>query len=326
MHSIARAGSAIGAAGRYLSLALREALLPATCPGCHQWTSLGPAGLCVPCTEALARGMAIPYCRRCGRNARPESQHDDGRCAGCDTEPHWTHHGLAKLGAYEIEPLRQLVLGAKYRGHAPAVAALGRLLADLIAVQPWGRELDFLLPVPMHRLRRWQRPIDHTRALADVIANRLGVRVNAAALHRTRYTESQLRLASRAARLKNVVGCFEPRRANALTGKTVCIVENVVTSGATLYEVTKAARRAGAAKIHIAFAARAVGVGDAQAQADAFLDDIERRNTETHPPEAVTPADAPPATAKASPVAPRPAARAAAETPPGKDPAPPAPF
>ncbi|RMF74670.1 MAG: hypothetical protein D6744_14295, partial [Planctomycetota bacterium] len=76
---------------------------------------------------------------------------------------------------------------------------------------------------------------------------------------------------SRTARFENVRGCFAPTRRPAVAGARVCIVDNLLVTGATIHEVAKVLRAAGARRIYAAVAARTVMSGDYQADADALI-------------------------------------------------------
>ncbi len=91
------------------------------------------------------------------------------------------------------------------------------------------------------------------------------------AVRRIKYTRSQTHVESRAQRFENVKGCFGPaswfRLLGRVRGRTVCIVDNLLVTGATLYEVSKVLRRAGAKRIYAAVIGRTVLAGDFQAAA-----------------------------------------------------------
>jgi ComF family protein len=176
--------------------------------------------------------------------------------------------GLARVGAYE-PPLRALGIGLKYRGRERNGDYLGELLAAELSRLGWPAELDALVPVPMSRLRRWQRPCDHAEALALGVARRLGLPVWRAVV-RVRHTPSQTGVTSRAARFANVAGCFTVRRGVRLEGRRVCIVDNLLATGATIHEVAKALRRARAKEIRAAVVSRTVLAGDVQADSEAI--------------------------------------------------------
>jgi ComF family protein len=193
--------------------------------------------------------------------------HESG-CARCRREGFWNAAGVARVGAY-TPGVRRLVTGLKYRRRQRSADFAAGLLAAVLAACGWGTGLDGLVPVPMHWLRRWQRPCDHTELLATALARRLHVPV-LRAVRRVKHTPSQTGLTSRAQRFANVKGCFRAVRVALVRGKRVCIVDNLMATGATVHEVAKVLRRAGARGVYAAVIARTVLAGDAQAP-DGFV-------------------------------------------------------
>ncbi len=259
-------GVVMSSLGRLLH-GLADAALPQTCVVCGEAVAGGALPMCEACAQELSAIRRTPYCRRCGRTMRPESVHERG-CARCRTEHIWNVAGLARVGAYE-PPLRAMGIGLKYKGRERNADYLGELLAAELNRLGWPAELDALVPVPMSRLRRWQRPCDHAEVLATAVARRLGLPVWRAVM-RVRHTPSQTGVTSRAARFANVAGCFAVRRGARLEGRRVCIVDNLLATGATICEVAKVLRRAGAREIRAAVVSRTVLAGDAQADSEAI--------------------------------------------------------
>jgi len=195
----------------------------------------------------------------------PFAIHEKG-CARCRTERFWNVAGVARIGEYREESLRRLLVGLKFTGRERQADYLGELLADALGKRKWIGEVEALVPVPMHRLRRWQRPCDHAQMLAEAVSRRLGVPVRKAAVRRVKYSISQTRTVSQAARFRNVKGCFGPTHRPKIAGKTVCIIDNLLVTGATIHEVSKVLRKAGAKRIYAAVVARASLPGDPQPQ------------------------------------------------------------
>jgi len=254
---------------RQLAGPLLDALLPQTCVACDGWIPANSPPLCPACRAAIERTRALPYCPRCGRTKPPASIHEK-HCARCRTERFWNVAGLARVGLYREEALRRMLVGLKFTGGERNAAQLGGLLADALREKPWLGELDALVPVPMHRLRRWQRPCNHARILAAAVAQRLSLPVRPAAVRRVKYAISQTRTFSRAQRFKNVEGCFGPARRPNVAGRTVCIIDNLLVTGATIHEVSKVLRKAGAKRIYAAVVARSTLPGDPQPPPEAF--------------------------------------------------------
>jgi ComF family protein len=250
---------------------LLDALLPQTCVSCDTWIAAYEPPTCPDCRAALEATIALPYCPFCGRTVSPLSIHEKN-CARCRTERFWNVGGIARVGEYREEALRRMLVELKFTGGERQADYLGHLLADAMRKAPWVGEIDALVPVPMHRLRRWQRPCDHAQMLADAVSRRLKIPVRRAAVRRVKYSVSQTRTVSQAARFKNVQGCFGPSRRPKIAGQTVCIIDNLLVTGATIHEVSKVLRKAGARRIYAAVVARASLPGDPQAQIPGAAD------------------------------------------------------
>ncbi len=283
---------------------LLDTVLPQTCVACGAWIP-GRDGLtCAACRERITALLALSACPRCGRSVPPFGGHSRG-CGACQREDFWNVAGVARCGPYE-QPLADLLTGLKYGGQRRNAVYLGRLLAGAIRRAAWSDSLQALVPVPMHWRRRLQRPVDHARALAEEAGRTLGIPVRCAAVRRVRHGPSQTSTTSRTQRFENVRGCFGASRWADVRGQVVCIIDNLLVSGATIHEVSKVLRKAGARRIYAAVVARAVMPGEVQF-------------------EGVTRADAPPAAPPAGGGSPAPAGTAAAGTPPRTAPAGPGP-
>lgn len=180
-------------------------------------------------------------------------------------ERFWNLKEIVRLGPYE-PPLRGLLLGLKFAGHQRVAELLADRLAARLRTRPWLGEVTRLVPVPMHLLRRWQRPCNHAQVLADELGTRLGIRVSSV-VRRVRYGPSQVSAISHAARFRNVEHAFAMRYGVRVLGETVCIIDNVATSGATLWAVSRVLRAAGARRIYAVIAGRAAPFNDPQPDA-----------------------------------------------------------
>lgn len=265
---IRRVGRAATTALRDFAGGLLDALMPRTCLGCEAWIPCGCGPLCAACRTTIERLMALSACPRCARSMRPESISGNA-CARCAHESFWNVRGSARVGPYD-GPLRSMLLGLKYAARERNADFLAELLTRRIRTTAWGASVEVLVPVPMHRLRRWQRPCDHADLLARAVGRRLGVPVRRAAVRRLRYAPSQTRATTRQQRFAQVADCFGATRQPGVAGRTVCIIDNLLVSGATVHEVSKVLRAAGAKMIYAAVVSRAVMAGDFQATAEAL--------------------------------------------------------
>lgn len=228
---------------------LLDAVFPPRCPLCEAH---------VACPEhRLPPG---PHGSRCGRCARrlPRGLPDGYRCAACRRRPP-AYGRLVVLDGYPGRDgaLREWILALKHGGRRDLARPLGRALARRLqrAGEPGPGAL--LVPVPLHPWRRFERGHDQALGLARAVGRATGLPV-VRALRRLRYTPAQ-GAAGAVSRRANVRGAFAARRlaARRLRGVEVWLVDDVVTSGATLEECARVLRSAGAGPVAALAAARA---------------------------------------------------------------------
>jgi ComF family protein len=159
-----------------------------------------------------------------------------------------------RLGSYD-GLLRELILRAKF--HGPALAEyLADLWCDVAAEPLRNAGCDVVVPVPLHWRRRLWRGYNGAEAVAQVLAERLGLPCHAAALKRIRSTPVQPGH-SWTQRRVNVRGAFRASRWADLRGRRVLLVDDVMTSGSTASASSVALKQAGAVHLVVAVLARA---------------------------------------------------------------------
>jgi ComF family protein len=125
-----------------------------------------------------------------------------------------------------------------------------------------GRELlaeaDVIVPVPLHPRRLWQRRYNQAALLSHRLARLSGKPADTMALIRIKPTPSQGEMPSAKARRRNVRGAFKVARPEAVRGRTVLLIDDVFTTGATISACARALKRAGAAKVLVLTLARVV--------------------------------------------------------------------
>ena len=144
------------------------------------------------------------------------------------------------FGAYEGE-LRKLIHLFKY-GKVESLA--GPLSKFLLTALPSEAQFDLVMAMPMHWRKQWQRGFNQAQLLAEPVAKRYGLRV-AGHLRRTRYTKSQAGL-NEAQRRNNLKDSFHVRRQEQVAGRRVLLIDDVLTTGASLRAAAEALKAAGA--------------------------------------------------------------------------------
>lgn len=232
---------------------LLHLLAPASCLGCQvPLEELVPLlGLCPPCRSRL-----LPYprdgCPVCGRPLAPGAPPPGYVCGPCRAHPPAFHRLLA-LWHYQ-PPLDRVIHGLKFHRLDYLGGHLARCLAEELEAE-MGR-LDLVVPVPLHWRRRLARGYNQAEEIARPLATLLGLPL-LRGLRRVRPTPPQTAL-SRRARLTNPRRAFRAQRGTLLAGKRVLLVDDVVTTAATLNAAAGALRRAGAEEVVALAVARTV--------------------------------------------------------------------
>jgi ComF family protein len=228
-------------------------VFPSFCHLCR--TPLEEPGERIVCGACLARLAAYegPVCARCGRVVQDAGEaHDCARCLA-DPPPFTRHRSCGLYGG----TLKDVILLFKYRRYAP----LGRPLARFMDVSlgsdrgVW-EGAEALVPVPLHPSRRRDRGFNQARILARDLGRRRGLRLLEGALIKVRNAPPQAGLRA-ADRERNVVRAYAVRRPDRVRGRTLVLVDDVTTTGATLRECARVLKAAGAKEVRAVTLAQA---------------------------------------------------------------------
>jgi ComF family protein len=143
---------------------------------------------------------------------------------------------------------RKMLNGFKFNRHLWLKADFADWLEATARARFKMEEVDLIVPVPLKTGRRLDRGYNQCDYLAAALAGRCGVHLEKKVLKRTGSPARQSSL-SEEERRKNVKGTFAVRRGKAVAGKTVMVVDDVMTTGATLSECSKVLKAAGAARV-----------------------------------------------------------------------------
>ena len=226
---------------------------------------------CRLCAEPLEELTRVPVCRPCLQNlhplrtgaglchccAIPREVAAGSLCARC-TAGEYDFPQARGFGAYD-GALREVLHLFKYQGMRPLAAPLAERLAVVFHQQQWdGGGFAGVVAVPLARARQRQRGFNQAHLLARELGRRVGLPVLEDACRRIRATALQTGL-TRAQRLENVRGSFAPGpRATLLAGRDILLIDDVLTTGATLSACARTLRQAGARRVCALTAARTV--------------------------------------------------------------------
>jgi ComF family protein len=146
----------------------------------------------------------------------------------------------------------------KHRSGELLAEVVGALWAEQTEARLREVRADIVVPVPLHWRRRLARGYNQSEALARAVADRLGLPCRPSLLRRVRHTPQQTQQ-SPAGRRDNVRGAFAARLGRAFAGKSILLVDDVMTTGSTASEAARALREDGAARVVVAVLARAQG-------------------------------------------------------------------
>jgi len=243
--SVAKRGATFALQG------LNQLLWPGVCINCRASISETDNNLCKDCWGQLLACTGGDYCRQCGRDASRYAI-VEGVCPDCQgKEIHFDQ--IARGGVY-AEALRKMILAFK-GGRTELDLVLGFLANSALKGSGFLEDIEFFVPVPLHWWRRLVRGYNQSL----VLAKKLNLSLSEAKEHpsakintelvRIRHTKSQPMMASPAARAKNVAGAFAVRRGHNFTGRAVCLIDDIKTTGATLNECAKTLKQAGASNV-----------------------------------------------------------------------------
>jgi len=195
---------------------------------------------CAACSIALSRGGRV-FCSACAATVERIDSMPSAE-PGALRPPNGECIAFAGYGGALGTAVRRF----KYEDAAYLARPLGDLLR--LACRAAKLRADLVVPVPLHRHRLVERGYNQSALLAEAVAAELGARLDARALSRVVDTTAQASL-TRGARLHNVRGAFRVRVPCAVEGRSIALVDDVMTTGATLAAATRAAIHAGAKRV-----------------------------------------------------------------------------
>ncbi|MDF7824140.1 ComF family protein [Pontiellaceae bacterium B12227] len=224
---------------------------PRNCVGCGVSSPGAFRYICWDCWSDASR-IEAPFCRLCGDPVAGSVDHEFV-CYACSAEKPFFEgaRSAARYDGVVGEALRQL----KYEKALWLVPDLAELLLSCLQAEYSDLKFDCVLPVPLHHVRRRERGYNQSALLSRALARRIGCESGRRLLRRIRPTSTQTNLTA-PQRLSNVNNAFESRRHERLAERNVLLVDDVMTTGATVNACAKALKQGGAQSVHVLTVAR----------------------------------------------------------------------
>lgn len=218
---------------------LWDALLPTQCVVCED-VHRRRSPLCERCEEQIVELSRATACPRCGMPL-PDPEQPCGWCRGGGLRP---FRRVARLATY-TEPLRSLIHAMKFHGRWWVADDLASRLGRKPEVSALLARADVVTAVPLH----WRRQVQRGFNQSELIARGLGGRKFRRVLARLKPTPPQSLQDSRASRMKNLRDAFALLKPGVVAGRHVLLVDDVMTTGATLRSAARALQAARPASI-----------------------------------------------------------------------------
>jgi len=221
--------------------------LPPRCPGCGTIVA-DLHSFCADCWKQV-EFLGSGGCVTCGL---PLQATDVDQCGACLARPPRIARTRAAVAYDDVS--RALAIRLKYGRKVAIARTMARYMAPLVSTDA---PEPLLVPVPLHRGRLWWRGFNQSELVARELSRRLRIAADPFVLRRTRRTPP-LKGMSPVQRRKAVAGAFEVRDKARVAGKTIILVDDVLTTGSTAESCARILTRAGAARVHLISWARVV--------------------------------------------------------------------
>ena len=215
-------------------------LFPETCPICHETSSdHTTAPICTGCWDSI-QPYEGPKCGKCGLPLDSDSSITCGECI--KDEP--AYKSVRTFGLYK-GPLRKAINLFKYHNMKRLSKPLSAMILRIEIPQ-----VDAVIPIPLYKDRLRQREFNQSALLAKYTAKSTGTSLLVDCLVKVKDTMPQVGLSSRERR-RNIRNAFGVEKKELIKGKVILLMDDVITTGATVRECSKVLKKAGAVNIYV---------------------------------------------------------------------------
>ncbi len=230
---------------KFLSAAF-QFFLPSQCPCCGKFLDEGRQEFCSKCLSEI-RWIGPPFCSICG-TPFVSGEIESHPCGACLI--HRKYFGIARaLAAFEGS-LQGAIHRWKYEGKTHLTPFFAEWMAEGLNRYWEPRSVDFLIPVPLHPQRLRERGFNQAVLLAEALSRRTGIPTLKTILSKKKPTLPQVNL-SGAEREKGLRGVFQVADRKELPGKSVLLINDVYTTGATVNECSKGLVKGGVERVDV---------------------------------------------------------------------------
>lgn len=217
--------------------------------------------ICFICKEKLAEKKYI--CEKCEKNL---VMIDEGKCFCCGENT--SKNGICEsckkelffdgfISVFEFDKVIQnLIHCYKYEEFKKIGKYLGEILAEKLSRYSFISDVDYILPVPLHHIKKRERGFNQARILGKSVSKKLQIPLKNSAVKRKKYTKSQTKL-SKEEREKNVGNAFVIKDISLVKNKRLLIVDDVFTTGSTMKSIASVLKNNGAEKVYASSIVRA---------------------------------------------------------------------
>jgi len=221
---------------KYFPNAFLDFILPRFCCSCKTKLSLDQYTMCRNCLSKIQRSTPIRLSREFDRKFSDKKIISEFYSPFVFEKDRELQHAIHAL---------------KYEKKFPIGIFLGKVLGSEFKKQEINWKFDLIIPIPLHQLKKAERGYNQSYFIAKGVGNILNVKVSDRVVKRVKYTESQTTM-NLNEREENISGAFKVSQKNAIREKSILLLDDVITTGATIAECGKILLEAGANKIYAA--------------------------------------------------------------------------
>ncbi len=224
-----------------------DLLYPRVCPLCGELSDRKDRYICWDCLSKFELySPEEAHCSRCGLIPEGHSDHEF-ICDACKDSP--PHYDIARHAVRYTDDIKRLVHELKYKKHTYCIKDFGDLLEATLRSSFDLTEIDFIAPIPLHPVKYMLRTYNQAELLARELARRVKIPMRHRLIERVEDTLTQTRL-SATRRRENTHNAFNVAMPEYVRSRTILLIDDVMTTGATLDEVAWALKSSGADNVY----------------------------------------------------------------------------